>query len=267
MPGILNRTGGARAALILTLACGATPAGAQAADQHYEGVAYTKNGGSLIYREEHWIYREQGVVKRLVLYRCPSGAPFARKQVTATASPYAPDFDFIDGRDGYRESVRSRDGQREVTVRANAQAPGKTVRVTPPAGAVIDTGFDDYVRGHWAQLGEQQDTTISFLVPSRFEFMDIKLRGVAGAQEQGEAVRRLRMSLDAWFGFIAPTIDLTYTAADPRLRRFQGVGNIRDEAGKTRAVRIEFPANRIFAPPLAPEIAAAASMPLTPRCP
>jgi hypothetical protein len=254
---------------VLALACGGVLAAApsHAADQHYEGVAYAKSGGSLLYREEHWVYRQQGRPKRLVLYRCPGGAPFARKQVTSTASPYAPDFDFVDGRDGYREGVRSRDGEREVYVRANAQAATKTVRLAPRADAVIDTGFDDYVRGHWSELGARQDSIISFLVPSRFEFMDLKLRGVAGAEEQGETVRKLRMSLDAWFGFVAPTIDLTYTAAGPRLRRFQGVGNIRDDAGKTQAVRIEFPANRLFAPPLAPEIEAAAAMPLVPRCP
>ena len=50
--------------------------------EHYEGLAYEKKSGKLLYRESHWLQEGQ----RLVLYRCPDGKPFARKKVLGSSA-------------------------------------------------------------------------------------------------------------------------------------------------------------------------------------
>jgi hypothetical protein len=243
-----------------------------AAGQHYEGAAYANDSERLLYREEHWVYDDHGTTTRLVLYRCPSGTPFARKIVRKIPGTFAPDFDFFDSRNGYREGVRSRDGAREIYVQRNAQASVKTAPLPARAGGVIDAGFDTYVRSHWSELADKQDLHVPFLVPSRFDYLDVKLGGAADSIEAGEAVRHLHMQLDTWFGAIAPSIDLTYAqyAQDAqtghRLLRFQGIGSIRDANGKPQTVRIEFPASRQFGAPVQQDIDAAAVVELSGAC-
>ena len=88
-------------ALALLTAC--PPAMANADIQRQEAQAYARKGGALVYRESHWRYRQDEGARRLVLYRCPDGRAFARKMVIERRRAQAPDFEFEDARDGYRE--------------------------------------------------------------------------------------------------------------------------------------------------------------------
>ncbi len=236
------------------------------ANQHYAGVAYDGKG-QVVYREEHWLYETQGVPTRLVLYRCPSGEPFARKLVKAAPQNQAPDFDLIDARDGYREGVTTRDGHREVYVQMKAGAAVKSASLPAQPDAAIDAGFDAYVRAHWAALAGGQRLRVPFLVPGRLGYLNLTLSGATRSTVDGQPATQLRMSLDAWFGFIAPSIDLTYGTQDRRLRRFEGLSNIHDDAGGEQRVRIEFPPSAEFPPPEQALIDAAAATPLVGRCP
>ena len=224
--------------------------------EHYEGLAYARKSGELLYRESHWI-QDQG--KRLVLYRCPNGAAFARKQVLAGGT--APDFELVDGRDGYREGVRTRNGVREVYTQASAAAAEKNKRLPAQNAQVIDAGFDAYVRQQWDALARLEPRRVRFLVPSRLESMDLQLTSLAS----DSATRRYRLGLDAWYAGVVPSITVTYAATDKRLARFEGIGNIRDAAGKYPAVRIEFPASKRTTSKLA-DVADAARMPLVKGC-
>lgn len=238
-----------------------------AADAHYLGTAYAKDSGAVVYREEHWVYSDGGTEKRLVLYRCPSGPPFARKLVQAVGSASAPDFDYIDGRDGYREGVRGGKGQRDIYVQKNRQSPLRSEPLPSRDRAVIDAGFDTYVREHWDGLAGKRGMQVPFLVPSRFTYMNLRIEGASDSQADGQLVRHLRMSLDAWYGFAAPSIDLSYTATDHRLRRFEGISNVHDAQGRSQTVRIEFPPSDQKPPATRQEIDAAAALPLAAHCP
>lgn len=234
-----------------------TPA-AGAADLHYEGTAYAADG-RVAYREEHWLAADS----RLVLYKCADGAPFARKRVAGGAEAIAPNFELVDGRDGYREGVRGAGGSRTVFYQEKAGAPEKSAPLPAAQGAVIDAGFDAYVRRRWDELGGARDLRIPFLVPDHLGYFDLKLSAAGEAAEGGVPVRRLKMSLDAWYGFVAPTLQITYTAGERRLLRFEGISNVRDAAGRNQRVRIEFPQ---AATPATMDAAAAADIPLVKRC-
>ena len=149
------------------------PAAAQ--DRHYTGVAYAEDGSTVRYREEHWLYREGDVPTRLVLYRCPSGEPFARKLVHERGDAAAPDFDFVDARDGYREGARREGARWLIYVRKRTGAPMDTGLLAARQDMVIDAGFDAYVREHWAQLAGAARLGIAFVVPSRLDYLNLQL--------------------------------------------------------------------------------------------
>lgn len=254
-----------RIALLCLLCCACGAAGADDVER-YDGLAYARDGARLLYRETHWRYADAKVAQRLVLYRCPDGQAFARKRVIDGAQAEAPNFDFSDGRDGYREGVRGRGGGREVYVQDDARAPLRTRAVKLPRDAVIDAGFDAMVRARWDTLSQGRAIAIPFLLPSRFDFLDLKLAATAPTRVDGRPARRLRMSLDRWYGFAIPAVELTYADADRRLLEFRGIGTVRDRRGRPLDVRIAFPADAVARDATRAEIERAAAMPLVRSC-
>ncbi len=242
-------------ALIACL-CAALPL---AAAEREDARALARDDGRLLYREVHYQDRDGDADRRVVLYRCPDGTAFARKIVRSHGDATQPDFAFHDARNGYREGVRTRDGAREIFVQRGEGAP-RTATLPAADDAVIDAGFDAAVRTHWAALGDAPQR-LSFLLPERFAFMPVRVAKVGDV----DGMRALRMSVDTWFGFAVPPIELRYGLDDRRLREFAGPGTVRDARGRPREVRIVFPA-RPTRSVAATEVAAALADPLDGRC-
>lgn len=262
-PNLIDNMWAARTIPILLLIAMA-PAAATTGIERVEASAYSGRNGALLYRETHWRYQEGGLQRREVLYRCPDGAPFARKRLWYTDSPSTPEFDFTDGRDGYREGLYGRGPSRRTYWRPQQEAPQQRREVVLPQGAVVDAGFDEYIRAHWGSLQSGQSVSASFVLPSRDQ--PLALRITPSSVPADESYLRLRLKFDAWYGFALPQTELLYRRSDRRLLRFEGIGTIRDLAGRYPALRIEFDP----APPVREasrrSLEAALSAPLTGRC-
>lgn len=235
------------------------------AAERYEGTAYVRGTDRIAYRETHWLFDRDGARERLVLYSCADRMPFGRKWVREVPSAIAPDFDFEDALAGYREGVRSDQGRRVVFVRENAHAALETRPLPARADGVLDAGFDAFVRRHWKDLDAGRAPRLDFLIPSRFEFLPFALSGVHDTTVDGAPARQFKLRLAAWYGFAAPSIDLTYDRAG-RLMEFDGLANVRDGAGKNQDVRIVFPAAQVQSDVSDAEIVRAAAVPLVSRC-
>ena len=229
-----------------------------------EGTAYRLDDGVAAYREMHLLFEDDGNPARLVLYRCMDGAAFARKIVVDRSGASRPDFDFIDGRTGYREGVRTIGQARQVYWRKSAASSEKAKRLEIPANAVIDAGFDAMVRTQWARLESDEGISANFLLPSALRFLKVRIERMGGTSQPGET--RLRMKLDTWYGFAVPETEIDYLTGERRLVRFKGIGSIRDLHGRNQAVRIEFPGGLQGRSASAAEIQAARRLPLATRC-
>lgn len=232
----------------------------------YEGLAYDLGSGELVYREVHWRYEVQGRPARLVLYRCPNGAAFARKHVWTTRDAVAPNFEFHDARSGYSEGVRGAGAQRDVYWQAERDQPTEQRTLAFSADAVVDAGFDALIRKRWNALQAGESVEAQFLVPSRLEFLDVSIAKVDTPTDASSNTTHLRMELDTWYGFAAPQTDLVYRSSDRWLLRFEGIGSIRDEDGHNLEVRIEFPPRLHVLSVDRDELDAAIAMPLAKRC-
>lgn len=248
---------------LFAIAAGLMPAPADATTTN-EGTAYRLDNGVAAYRESHMLYQSAGMPARLVLYRCMDGSAFARKTVMERSGAATPDFDFIDGRTGYREGVRSTTRGREVYWQKSKAADEKSKTLDVPANAVIDAGFDAMIRTHWSRLSTEAGISANFLLPSALRFLKVSIKQVK--DKPVPSVTHLRMQLDTWYGFATPDTDLHYRSSDQRLLRFNGIGTIRDAHGRNQTVRIEFPGGLQGRQASAGEIAAARRLPLTGRC-
>jgi hypothetical protein len=231
----------------------------------YKGYAYTDDH-RLLYSESHWLYIDKGVNHRLVIYACPDGQPFGRKWVDTAPGASAPDVDMLDARWGYREGVRTRAGQREVYSQANGNAPEKHAPIGSPPNAVIDAGFDAFVREHWNDLSAAGVAPLPFLVPSELRYVDFSASKLRDEQSGGHDIRWFRLKLDGWYAFALPHIDVAYDAQNHDLFAYRGLSNIRGNGNHNLEVVIEFPTAEHRADIDMPEVERAAALALTGRC-
>jgi hypothetical protein len=218
---------------------------AAAADISYEGEARDPANGQLLYQEQHLLRGDDaGPDERLVLYRCASGALFARKRVVYGAQRAAPEFLLEDGRFGYREGVRRERGALLAFARGDADSAERSAEIAHSAQLVIDAGFDEFVRAQWDDLMRGRTIGVDFVVPSRLDALRFKLRRVDATEIEGEAASVFRLSLGGLIGWFAPDIDVSYRDRDRRLMRFEGLTTIRADRDDNLVARIEFPIAR-----------------------
>lgn len=205
-----------------------------------EGVANTGNG-TLAYREVHWQRDDTDGAERWVLYQCPDGRPFARKHLPAASRPQARGYTLEDARSGQTAGISVAGNRVSIDWKEEADSPPRRRQLDLPADAVIDAGFDAAVREHWTPLMRGQSISLPFLVPSRQRYYPVRVRRSAALNWQGRAAQQIEVTLDSWYGGIAPRLHLVYADADRRLLQFQGTSNLRDERGSYPPVTVRFP--------------------------
>ncbi|MDG2524188.1 hypothetical protein P6166_02295 [Stenotrophomonas sp. HITSZ_GD] len=228
-----------------------------------EGVAATPQGETL-YREVHWQREAKDGAERWVLYQCPDGRPFARKHLPATSRPQARGYLLEDRRSGQRAEVQAAGNRATIDWKEDAASTPRQRQLELPPEAVIDAGFDAAVRLHWAALMRGERVTLPFLAAGRQRFYQIQLRHGGAVRWQGQEAHAIEVSLDAWYGSLAPRLSLVYADADRRLLEFRGISNLRDPRGAYPQVVVRFaaaPAERSAA-----EWQAAWTQPLVERC-
>lgn len=215
-----------------------------------EGLARDPRDDRLLYREQHLLRAQDGrLTDRLVLYRCPDGTAFARKQLDYRGAPTAPAFRLEDARSGYSEGL-VRNGAAESVFFREGGGPAQQKAPLGAASAtrVADAGFDQFVRLNWNALLAGETVPLEFAVPSRLEGIRFKVYRVQSDTVGGERAEVFRLRLGGLLGWIAPHIDVAYGRDTQRLLRFEGLSNLREDDGEDQLVaRIDFPAKSVAA--------------------
>lgn len=227
---------GLRSAVGLVAMALMTPA--QAMVQREVAFASELDDGTALYREEHLVRLADGrAEERLVMYRCLDGSAFARKRVRYAQDPFAPSFLLEDARSGYREGAeRTAEGLR---VAWTGPGEGESAAMVEASALVADAGFDEWLRSAWEPLAAGETRSLDFLVPSRLRTYRFDVVAIA---TDDPALRAFKLRLGGWFGRWLPSIEVAYDADTRRLVRFEGLSNLRDDAGDAQMkVRIDFP--------------------------
>jgi hypothetical protein len=217
------------------------PSPAGAAEQYlaYSGLAASQRTGQVLYAENHVLRFQDGrLAERVVLYTCPDGTPFARK-VATYEDPLAPSFSFEDVTNGVREGVKAGE-QRRVFFRGIDQKPEKSIPLQASPGLVVDTGFDEFIRGNWYALMTAGPLPLQFLVPSRLGTMNFQVQHVRSGSEEGVPTEVFRLKVQGVVGWIAPSIDVSYSKSEHVLVRYEGMSDLRDRAGDNLRADIRF---------------------------
>jgi hypothetical protein len=216
-----------------------TPAQAEEKYLAYSGLAASQRTGEPLYAENHVLRFEDGrLAERVVLYTCPDGTPFARK-VATYEDRLAPSFSFEDVTNGVREGVKA--GQRRrVFFRGVDQKPEKSMPLEASPGLVVDSGFDEFIRSNWHALMTAGPLPLQFLVPSRLETLNFQVQHVRSGSEEAIPTEVFRLKVQGLVGWIAPSIDVSYSENEHVLLRYEGMSDLRDKAGENLRADIRF---------------------------
>lgn len=214
------------------------------------GHAYDRTSGALLYKESHReTYADGELIADTVRYIDPQGRTIGYKHVDFSQDPFVPEFQLDNNRTGHVEGL-SRIAADSLQVRFREHANRELVQqqIPLPRDAIADAGFDRFIESQWDNLIGGETLVRKFLVPSRLEFMQWRIRRDDVSQQEARAsdasdsrVVRFALEIDsAFLRLVVPPILVIYDRDTRRLMRYEGLSNLRDESGENHSVRIEF---------------------------
>jgi hypothetical protein len=204
------------------------------------GFAYDKQTGKFLYSETHReVVKDGRLVTNTVSYRDHAGNVFAEKYINFERSLTMPDFQLVNAGNGHVEGARGTDERLNVHFRDLSDSDVREASVNTPSNGIIDAGFDRFIEQYWDSLVAGDVIEREFLIPSQLDFYTFEIER-ADSESLDEYAFQLRIKSMFLKMFVQPVL-VHYDARTRSLLRYQGISNIRNEAGENFDVRIEFP--------------------------
>lgn len=203
------------------------------------GTAYSPDGERVLYRErriETW--RDGDLVACEVDYLTPEGELFAEKTIRFDGNPTAPAFTFVDYREEFREGARPAEDAIELFSGVGDDLERR--RRALPEAAVVDAGFDRFIREEFDRLAAGERLEFEFAVPAEQRFVRFEIEAEGEVSYDGKPALALRMRPASFLiRLLVDPIRLVYDERR-RLLEFAGISDIRDDAGDRHVARVVF---------------------------
>lgn len=238
--GVVLRVNGRRAVaglLLLKVMLAVADAGAEETVEFYLGEARARDGGNLLYREEHTTrYVEGRIQDSRTVYRDPDGKEIATLISDYSRSLAMPTYVFRDLLRGYEEGLRFRDGEyyifnREMDGKEREKALGD------PTNVYSCQGWHYYVVTHLEELERDEAFALRLVFPNRLRTYTFRIEKVAAVGDRMDVRVRYATWGVSWF---VPQLHLVYDKRFRRLLDYRGVSNILDADGNLQEVHITY---------------------------
>jgi hypothetical protein len=213
------------------------------------GTAWVQDKSEVLYHEYHFAENPQHNLPTRVQYRTPDGALIAEKSMDYSLSMTVPAITQIDYRNSARINTEFLPAGRSPQVRVGFQAHDsnqyREEMVSYRDAMVVDAGFDPFIRNHWERMVSGSSVSAHFLVPSRLDTVRVNLSQTEtgncnGVDEDMHCFVIRPAGLLRVVGFLIDPIYIGYDRGSQRLMMFNGLSNLRDDAGEPRNVLITY---------------------------
>lgn len=213
------------------------------------GTAWSPDKSRMLYQEFHFAENPDLDLPTRVQYRNPDGSLIAEKSMDYSLSMTAPAITQIDYRNSARISTELVPDGRSPQVRVGFQAHDsnqyREETVSHRDAMVVDAGFDPFVRDNWERMVSGRSVSAHFLVPSRLDTVRVNLSQTDSNNCNGVDVDMYCFvirpaGLLRVVGFLVDPIYIGYELKSRRLMMFNGLSNLRDDAGEPRNVLITY---------------------------
>ncbi len=162
----------------------------------------------------------------------------AQRTLNFSKSKFAPDFKTEDLRTGYTEGAEARGKKVRLFVKEDKNSKLKEKTINIPSPAVIDGGFNQYIKSNWSDLDKGKALVFNFAVASRLDYYKMRAIKISSTDKtmkiKIEPERRvLRM--------LASPIVVNYDKNTKRILSYEGISNISDENGDNFTIKLVYP--------------------------
>lgn len=227
--------------LLLLSLCGALFSSEKPRFQ-YHGRAVDLKTGRYLYSDNHKEFFKNG--KHLfsdIEYKDGEGKIFATKHIEFDQNPSLPTFETLDSRDGYTEGAEVNGKTVRLYYRRKKEDNLEEKTYTPKTPAVMDGGFDYFVRLNWDSLMKGDRLQFHFVTPVQLDDYSFAVEKIEDTQWKNRSAVSLRLEVDnIVLKRIVDPFYLVYDKSSKRLLQFEGLSNINDSKGKSLKVKITY---------------------------
>lgn len=205
----------------------------------YTGFAYNLETNDLVYTEE---FTDKFVDGRHLEtntdYFDAFGRKIARRTLEYSKFSFAPDFRTEDYRTGYVEGAEVTDEMIRLYFRKNKSSDFEEKLISVPRPAVVDGGFNNYIKANWEKLKQGQELVFHFTVPSKLDYFTLRARMMTLSSDQ----LKIKIEADKYLlRMIAEPIVITYSTATKRILSYEGKSNIAGSDGANFITKLIYP--------------------------
>lgn len=210
----------------------------------YNGIASDLESGEIYFTEHHEEYLSDSQSTELteIEYRNPAGEIIVKKRIDYSRNHFCPDFMQEDVRDGYIEGAKVNGEEIELIYRKNKKKSIQRKKIKIPSPAVVDGGFNYFLKSHWNELIKGEQIRFNFAVPSQLTYYSFRVFKIREEMVNQKKIIVFKMEPDALLlRMLLPPILLNYNVETKRLMQYQGITTINDVNGKSFKVKIIYP--------------------------
>ncbi|TGL86835.1 hypothetical protein EHQ68_16230 [Leptospira congkakensis] len=218
------------------------PLWAEKPKYQYFGKAYDLSTGKYIYSDNHKEYYNNGKhIYSDIQYKDAEGKVFGTKHIEFDKNAEVPSFKTEDFRDGYIEGADVKGKSVRLFSKRKKEDPLSERTYIPKTPAVMDGGFDYFVRNNWEPLTKGERLSFHFLTPIQLDDYKFAAEKIRDGEWKGRPALYLRLEIDNFIlkQVVKPFL-LVYDVRTRRILQFEGLSNINDENGKSLKVKIVY---------------------------
>lgn len=209
----------------------------------YEGIAMDKNSLEFIYKEvHHEIFREGKHLETQTSFVGENGSEFARRELDFRNSFQKPNYLLMDERSGLLEEViHLGANQFGIRYQKNYNSKLKEKSIYVPEPAVVDGGFNYYIKNNWNKLMAEEKLVFNFLSVAFQDYFTFRIYKV-NEQTNNPNIVVLRMESQKLFlRVLMNPIYVHYDLQSKRISKYEGISNIRDQEGHSYKALLNYP--------------------------
>jgi hypothetical protein len=208
----------------------------------YFGKAYDLKTGKYVYSDNHQEFFQGGKhAYSEISYKDAKGVEFGKKHIEFTPSTVLPSFRTEDFRDGYTEGADVKGNTVKLYFRRKTEDPFGEKTYSPSLPAVMDGGFDYFVRENWEPLAKGERMAFRFLAPVQLDDYPFAVEKIKDDTWKGRQALYLKLEIDNFIlKRVVKSFLLVYDYKTKRILQFEGLSNINDDEGKSLKVRIVY---------------------------
>lgn len=210
-------------------------------DMIYEGVAKDMETQELIYREIHKeIYDEKEHIITQTNFVNAKNQLIAKRTLDFSKSKTQPHYTLNDYRMGLKEEVSNQNGNFTIVYQENSQAPLIRKEIKVPEPAIVDGGFNFFVKQKWALLLNGGTAHFNYVSTERQAYYRFQISISEINENKGTVIIKME-PVNYFLRVLLDPILITYNRETRRIIDYKGISNIKNKDGDNHIAVLNYP--------------------------